>query len=379
MTVSHTITPVQSDSNLTVFHALDAEGKRMSSGVIVYRTIHFAGREILAGAVGGVGTDPEYRRGGFVREIFSEMAQECEKRAVPLTILHPFSFAYYRKFGFERVADHRVLEFPITALNFAPRYPDLVRCHGKERQAELAYVYNTFASLGRHLLPKRSEESGFHTEDDRRMVYLSRDSKGRPDGYIVLEIENYFSVNRMASVNLHVHEMAFLTSDALMKLLGFIRMFEGEMETVKLHNVAMMPEVELRLRNYMHTKITVIPDLMARINDVKAFFEAIPYPAETGSFTVKVTEPTVSPWPGEHTNGVWRVDYRDGQGTVTRLHDDAAYDFSADVPALTQMVFGYESYGYETARYTENTEFKNPAPDFFRAFPRRPGGIFEHF
>ena len=271
-----------------------------------------------------------------------------------------------------------MLEFPITALNFAPRSPDLIRCLGDTYGEDLAAVYNAFAEQNRHLLPKRNRHS-FPTHDGQKKVYLSRDSEGRPDGYIILEIENYFSVNRMASVNLHIHEMAFLTPEALIRLFGFIRMFEGEMETVKIHNTAMMPEVELRLRHYMHTKITVIPDLMARINDVKAFFEAVPYPAEPGRFTVKVTEPATSPWSGEYTTGTWQVDYKDGKSTVTRLADSANYDFSADIPALTQLAFGYESYGFATACYTEHTEWHTEAPDFFRAFPRRPAGIFEHF
>ena len=164
------------------------------------------------------------------------------------------------------------------------------------------------------------------------------------------------------------------------KLFGFIRMFEGEMETVKMENIAMNPEVELRLRHYMHTSITILPDIMARINDVKLFFESVPYPAEAGSFTVKTTEPSRSPWSGDKTNGVWRVDYKDGAATVKKLPDDTAdYDFSADIRALTQLVFGYDSYGYDYARHTENTEWRTPAPDFFRAFPRRPAGIFEHF
>ena len=121
------------------------------------------------GAVGGVGTEPEYRRGGLVREIFTEMAAECDRRAIPLTILHPFSFAYYRAFGFERVADHRVLEFPITAMSFVPRYPDLIRCTGDTHNAELAEVYNTFAADGRHLLFKRSPNH-FPTADGAKKV-----------------------------------------------------------------------------------------------------------------------------------------------------------------------------------------------------------------
>jgi predicted acetyltransferase len=374
----HNVIPVHADESHIRFSTVTAEGITLSGGSLSFRTVHFAGRAITCGLVGGVGTDPEYRRGGLVREIFSEMAKACDDRAIPLTILHPFSFAYYRKFGFERVADHRVLEFPITALDFAPRYPALVRCQGDTYGEDLATVYNTFAAEGRHLLPKRSRHS-FPTSDSTKKVYLSRDEEGRPDGYIILEIENYFSVNRMVSVNLHVHELVFLTPEALIKLFGFIRMFEGEMETVKLHNTAMAPEIELCLRHYMHIGITIIPDIMARINDVKAFFEAVSYPAEPGSFTFKAKEPATSPWTGDRTNGTWRVDYGDSKATVTSLPDGADWDFAADISALTQLAFGYESYGYDTARYTANTEWRTEAKDFFRAFPHRPAGIFEHF
>ena len=376
--MSYTVTATSHGNFHTLFSANTPEGISMSRGSLVFREAHFAGRPLLCGTVGGVGTDPEYRRGGLVREIFSEMAKECARREIPLTILHPFSFAYYRSFGFERVGDHRVLEFPITALNFAPRYPDLIPCRGPERREDLSRVYNAFAADGRHLMFRRFPES-FPTGSETRKFYISYDEAGNPDGYLALEIENYFSVNRMVSVNLHVHELIALTAEALLKFFGFLRMFEGEMETVKLHNVAMIPEVELRLRHYMHTRITVLPDLMARINDVKAFFEAVPYPAEAGCFTFKTEEPPKSPWSGERTNGVWQVRFENGVGTVTRLSDDADYDFFADIPALTQLAFGYDSYGYDTARFTEHTAWNNPAPDFFRAFPRRPGGIFDHF
>lgn len=375
----HTIQTASPHPSALHVTAVNEQGDRMSSGGITFRTIHFAGKEITCGGIGGIGTEPEYRRGGLVREIIAEMSKECDRRAIPLTILHPFSFAYYRAFGFERVADHRVLTFPITALNFLPRYPDLIRCTGDTHNAELAEVYNTFAADGRHLLFKRTPEN-FPTADGSKKVYLSRDAEGRPDGYIILEIENYFSVNRMVSVNLHIHELIALTDGAMDKLFGFIRMFEGEMETVKMENIAMIPEVELRLRHYMHTGITLLPDIMARINDVKLFFESVPYPAEGGCFTVKTAEPPRSPWSGDKTNGVFRVTYKDGTATVEKLPDDTAdYDFAADIPALTQLTFAYDSYGYDFARHTPGTEWRTSAPDFFRAFTRHPAGIFEHF
>ena len=377
--MTHSIKTTPIPPNMLHIQAQTESGGHMSSGVMIFRNIHFAGKEIPCVGIGAVNTDPEYRRGGLVREIFAEMATECDRREIPLTVLHPFSFAYYRGFGFERVADHRVLEFPITALNFVPRYPNLTRCMGDTHSQELCEVYNSFAKGGRHLMFKRDPDH-FPTNDPKKKVYLSCDEKGRPDGYIILEIENYFSVNRMVSVNLHVHELIALTDQAMDKLFGFIRMFEGEMETVKLENISMIPEVELRLRHYMHTSISILPDIMVRINDVKNFFETIPYPAEAGCFTFKTAEPPRSPWSGEKNNGVWRVTYAGGKAIVEKLPDDTEdYDFYADIASLAQLVFGYDSYGYDFARHTPGTRWLNPASDFFRAFPRRPAGIFEHF
>ena len=377
--MTHSIQTTPIPPNMLHIQAQTEFGKHMSSGVMIFRNIYFAGKEIPCVGIGAVNTDPEYRRGGLVREIFTEMAAECDRRAIPLTVLHPFSFAYYRNFGFERVADHRVLEFPMTALSFVPRYPNLIHCTGNVFNDELIEVYDAFVADGRHLMFRREPED-FPTNDPKKKVYLSCDREGKPDGYIILEVENYFSVNRMVSVNLHVHELIALTDEAMDNLFGFLRMYEGEMETVRMENISMIPEVELRLRHYMHTSITILPDIMIRINDVKNFFEAIPYPEEAGCFTFRTAEPPRSPWSGDKINGVWRVTYGKGAATVEKLPDDTEdYDFYADIAALAQLAFGYDSYGYDFARHTHGTQWNTPAPDFFRAFPRRPAGIFEHF
>ena len=369
--------------NHSAYSVTTPDGAFMSGGGQRYGAIHLNGAILPCAFIGGIGTEPEHRRGGLVREIVTAMAEEGGRRGIPVTILHPFSFAYYRRFGFERVADHRVLEFPMSALNVFERYADLSRASESDRPA-LARLYNAFAE-GRNLLPVRGDDYPFPVGDAPR-TYISCDKSGAPDGYVTLDIEKYFSVNRMVSVNLHVREMAFLSPAALDRLLGFLRMYEGELDTVCIHDCGMMPEVELRLRHYMHTRMTVIPDIMARINDVAAVLEAVRYPNERGSFTVKCAEPEGTPWSAPalaaKTTGVFRVDYENGKGTVTRLHvcaDHADCDLSATTPALTQLIFGFESGGAGMARYAHGVVLSNPAEDFFRAFPRRPGGVFEHF
>ncbi len=370
----------QNEPFSTHYACVTDDGVEMSHGGQGYRVIHLNGANLPAAFIGGIGTQPEYRREGLVRRIVTEMAEEADRRAIPVSVLHPFSFAYYRKFGFERVADHRVLEFPMTALNVFERNSDLRRATGTDHDT-LAALYNAFAE-GRNLMPVRGAGHPFPTAPDgSARTYITHDKTGTPDGYITVEGEKYYSINRMISVNLHVYEMVFLSPAALDRLFGFLRMYEGELETVKIHDCGMCPEVELCLRHYMHTTITVIPDLMARINDVEAVLSAMRYPTEAGHFTVRSVETPGSPWANlsHKTSGVFVVDYADGAGTVTRLPDNTPADLTADIGALTQLIFGYESCGYEVARYTPGVTFHTSAADFFRAFPRRPGGVFEHF
>lgn len=347
-----------------------------SRGVCTVKRAHLNGAVVNAVTVGGVGTEPEYRRMGLVKKFLAEVEKLAAQENCPITVLHPFSFSYYRKYGFERVADHRILEMPVGALDFVPRYEKLHRCTAADT-AQLDAVYNAFAKE-RNLMFARDGYS-WPVEDATKRIYLSCDENGHADGYILYELEKPIIVNHWANCVLHVHELVFTTPAALDKLFGFMRMFDGEVERIKLHNVAMAPEIEHRLRHYTQMDITVIPDLMVRINDVEAVLRAVHYPQRKGSFTVKVTERDATPFGAPKTNGVWRVVYENGAAQVVRLAEDAAADLVADLRAFTQIVFGYESIGAQTARYMHDVELVTDCEDLFCAFPNRPCSLFEHF
>lgn len=352
----------------------------------------FNGSTVKAMVIGMVLTQPEYRRGGMARKTFEMLDAPIRETGTLISYLHPFSFPYYRTMGYERVSDHRVLEFAIGDLDFVPRYPNLQRIRKDDDMSVLDQVYNQF-SLGRNVMLRRY---GSGSTEKKLVVpeymkdgpyrydfpagktyYLSRDEKGQPDGYIIYHEEMPLQDHYLKDGILHIDEMCFTTPEALRKLLGFVRMFDGQYDFVRIANCGMAPEIERMLRRYKYTKITVLPDVAARVHDVGGVLAASTYPREQGQFTVQVKDCPKSPFSKDLTEGVWHVAYGNGTGTVTRLEDDAPCDLTLQMPAFTQFIHGFENFGPEVAKYMEGVQLHRDCRDFFRAFPNRPGGSFE--
>ncbi len=346
----------------------DIDNTVMSQAAIVTRNSVYCGNYIKAVTAGGLATEPNYRRNGCIRLFFDHIFSLAPERDWVVALLHPFSFAYYRKFGFEKVSDHRVLEFPMSALNYIPRCNELVKLENERHLSDVLQIFGQFAK-SRNLMLERFDKTHY----DSKTVYIWYDENGRPASYITLRNENYYYVNRMAGVALHIDEMVYTSLKSLMALFGFIRMYEGEQEKVIIHNASMLPEVDVILKNYTHTGYHLIPDIAARILNVEKLLLANEYPKEHGHFRIRV-EDTL-----DFTRGIYDVEYQGGKAEVKKLPETAPYDLSAPMPAFTQLVYGYDQYNADIAAYMDGVTLQNRAEDFFRAFPKRHNGVFEHF
>lgn len=340
----------------------------MSSGGFNARPTRYAGGYVPTLTIGGVATPVLYRRQGCVRQMLETMLPKARENGWYVSLLHPFSFSFYRKFGYERVSDHILVDFPISALDFLPREMKLVPMDASRLQ-DVAEVYEAF-SQNRNLMFKRKDADRYPIND----TYIYYNAAGHPEGYIVLKgINHYDGINRMVSDNLHIHEMAYLTPEALRHLLSFVRMFEGELDTVHIHDIALLPEVDLMLKHYMHTRYDIHPDIMARILDTEAMLKANTYPAAHGVFTLRVED-----WL-DSVRGCFRVEYQDGHCQVERLSDTSPADITTQATSLARFLYGTDAFDARLASYMDGVTLGTPAEDFFRAFPKRINGIFEHF
>ncbi len=364
---------ITDNDGLTSIHyrQLTEDGREMSHAYIGTRMTRYLDKWVPAMTVGGVGTAPQYRRGGCVRKMLEDVLPRAREYGWYFSMMHPFSFSYYRQFGYERISDKVIADMPMTALDFVPRYPDLVPLGEAENPEDIIRVFDAF-SVNRNLTFSRASVGNFQKEHCE--TYLDYNENGICEGYVTVEVDNYYDgINRMVSVNLIVHEIVYLNKAALLRLLGFLRMYEGELKTVHFRDIGMTPEVDLCFKHFMDTRYDIRPDIGVRILDTAAMLCANVYPASRGVFTLRVEDTLDS------VRGTYRVEYEGGTCAVETLSDTAMADLTVTPTALAKFLFGTHAFSADNAAYLDGVKLDGDASDFFRAFPKRVNGLYEHF
>ena len=353
----------------TKMQIVAAEGENvLSSGNFTLTLSAFGDGRIPTLLAGGISTPLHNRRGGNVRKMFQHMHASAADEGVAVALLHPFSFSYYRKFGYEKVADHVILRCPTRLIDFVPRRCSFVPLT-EDHLPDLAEIYGRF-SKGRNLLLPRNRIPTYGGKTSKGYIFYEN---GSPAAYIIYTTEQRLEINHLTDGVVTVHEMAYTSPSALREIFSFLRMFEGEMEEIRFANLAPCPEAELMLRHYTHTEYRLLPDLMARVLNTEKLLLAHTYPEEAGAFTVEVLDelPTIC--------GKWRVEYSGGVGCVRRLPEGERPDVTMTAAAFVRAVYGYDGFDSRVAAYADGVEVNNMKTTFFSVFSRRPGGIFEHF
>ena len=355
-------------TGLLEIKAVSCEGETMSSGTFQLRQVRFGGRYVQVMSVGGLETKPQFRRMGLVRKMMAEGEQFAARNGVSIAILHPFSFSYYRKFGYERVSDTLIISFPLSAIGFVPYFRDM-----KPLTADLvpAYIdyYDAF-SKDRNLMFRQYPDN-----IDTRGVYVLLEGN-KITGHVKLDNQKHFDgVNRCDPDGLFLRQIGFLSPDALTKVLGFLRMFEGEQEKVTVCDAGPVPELDLFLKNYMHTEYVLRPDIMAKVLDTEKALLLAKYRPGSGDFTLRVVDAD------PRIGGTYRVEVDGDGGCKAKRVDGDSHepDIILSPQALSKLIFGYDSYTPSTAEYLPGVSVTDTSYKVLDAFPKQISGWFEHF
>jgi predicted acetyltransferase len=97
------------------------EGQPVAALTAFERRMSLNGGELAAGLVGGVAVPPEQRRRGYGARLMTGLLEELHQCQLPISLLFPFSTAYYARLGYALVNLNWFLDIPPRQL---PDYPE---------------------------------------------------------------------------------------------------------------------------------------------------------------------------------------------------------------------------------------------------------------
>lgn len=231
--------------------------------------VNFYGAVYGMAGIGYVASYPEYRGIGSISKIMSALLKELAQKNVPLAYLAPFSYPFYRQYGFEQLFEQA--EYTIAAADWPSvrKQPgQLVRVDFTHAEEAMQIIYKSMPKNQRGGLIRAAWWWSYaYGSQEVNQFALYKNELGECTGYLI-----YQSTRECFSIK----EWGYLNQESFYALVGFIGSHAGSSMKFSLttsfggSNLAyLMPSPV--------AEVVVKPYMMGRIVSVEAFIQAYPF------------------------------------------------------------------------------------------------------
>lgn len=327
--------------NFLLNHSLNygyfSDGKLTNQIVSTNFKVDFHGVEYELSGIGAVSSYPEYRGEGGITILRKALLKKLANQKTALAYLAPFSYPFYRKYGFEQLFEQ--ISYRIKAEN----WPVIKKVEGSVQRMSWEEVRPIIEAL----YPKiESNQRGALIREEwwldyvygmqekyKFAVYLNADKK--PEGYLV-----YTSAWECFEMN----DFGYLTKNAFQALLRFIGSHNGSSKEFS-YNKGFGGENLSFLMPAPLIDMQVKPFMMGRIVDIKTFLDNYPFKAGVEEQYYLEIEDAYGEW----NNGLWVLKItQDGKGKIEQLKEqsndvDDEKLIRASIQKFTQLFMGYRA------------------------------------
>jgi len=239
------------------------DGRLAAKTNVLPMRIWLNGRSIPMGGIAGVASWPEYRRQGLVRQLLLHVLGEMRDEGMTVSFLHPFSIPFYRKFGWEVVADSVVLELPPAKCGGFGMQGSMRRMERPLEELDLLRrLYGRYAARFNTMLDRDAKWWEDRVLTNGLICYCYEDDSGEPQGYMLFTLKERL---------MNIAEWVYLNREAREGMLHFIANHDSMADKVQLKRSA-NDRLPFLLNDPRFTQ-TRMPHCMGRIVDVRGFVE----------------------------------------------------------------------------------------------------------
>lgn len=345
----------EEERNEEAWGLYDDEGHMQTSFVTTTRKVMFEQCEIPISEVNMVASLPEYRAGGNVRALMSCVLRDFRERGDVFAVLHPFSFAFYRKFGFDLIAKSMMQKFPVEELKNYTCSCQVRQVRSDKDMPDLKNLYKKYIE-NKNLADLRTEkdwtyrgngefgEPDWFSRGKQSYTYIFYDELG-DHAYLKYVFEP--GPEGPFTGDLRATELVYDSPKAFMSVLGFIYGLRAKLVNVILEvpdNIdlsVMVPECD-------HVEQNLSGHLMGRVLDVEKVLKMLRQPEGEGEYIIRIDDEFL-----EENSGTYEVTYRKGR-TVSVEKTEQDPDMILKIDTFSQLSAGI--YDLENALYRPGTE-----------------------
>jgi len=352
--------------------AFDDDGKMHSAMVVNHYDMLMNGKKVKMGGIGGVVTRPESRGKGLIRKIFDAAFPAMLENGQTFSFLYPFSYSYYRNFGYEMCYAYNSVNIPIAEMQGYAYPQNIEPFEPGDDISPYAEIYETFVR-SRNLAIVRDKDAWQKILDrdpykDLKFTFLNRDAQGKADAYVLYGVHKNDEHGNRAKIR----ELCWRTPEGLHSIFGFFAKLGSEFDSVdwnapddvSVH--ALFPEAyDISWRKNACG--------MNRILDVTTGLSTLRAPVGVGNG--KLTVDIIDAYWKDNT-GKYIVQWEDGNVTVQKTTECGAA-MATSVETLAQLVTGYIS--PEEAMLKKDTTIYDSYLQLSQLFPKQKLHMVERF
>lgn len=307
-------------------HVIEDDGEVRASATALPLESFMDGEPRPMGGIAAVMAHPAYRRRGYAGELMRAVLRDLREREVSLSLLSPFSHAYYRSFGYELVTE--AIEYTLSPTDLpTSREQRRLRAYREEDLPRMMSLLEREAA-SHPLCVRRGGAYWRQTishKDCEAAVYEGED--GVVEGYLLYKMSGW-SEGREPPRRLQVEELIAGTRWAREALISFMGALDPETFRVRHWTSRGEPLHPYLQSSYVNAKIK--PDQMLRLIDVEAALGFLDRAADE-PLVLEVADDVIPENAGRYTVG--------GEGVVRGA--EASETVALDVRQLAQLYAGY--------------------------------------
>lgn len=280
--------------------------------------------------IGFVSSDPSFRGQGNIDQLMKQMLLDCYSEGILLSYLDPFSYPFYRKYGYELVFERICYDIESRQWPDSPKTTGYVRRTNWEKARSAMQQIDQYSDKHKHGGLLREDWWYDYKFKDKENYYFAiyYNEKNQAEGYLVYQFEDgKFICVRWLN----------LTGSAYKGLNRYIASHKDSTSRI-IFEKGYDKNEGFFLDKTPIAQATIRPEMMARIVDVESFLKKSLLKNVKKSFAITIEKDNYAPW----NEGTFEL-IKGDPVEICKVSSTQLPEVNISIQRLTQLLLGYIS------------------------------------